>query len=210
VSNHPHLGDQPGDAEFRRSPSATPIVLGLLATTPEPQHGYALFRRIQQDLRDVWSIGMNRLYTLLAEMEGAGLIGGHVEKPGRRPARRVFKLLPKGRRTFKAWMAEPIPHMRDMRVEFLPKLYFARQVGPAAMADLIRSQRAACERGLERMTALQQERGFDDMYVFLVYEFRIRQIQSMLRWLDECEHTLATSTPHTGLAAAPAATPNLS
>ena len=167
-------------------------MLGLLVATAQPQHGYALFQRIQADLKDVWSIGMNRLYALLGEMERAGLIGSHTEKPGKRPTRKVYQLLPKGHQTFEAWMGTPIQHMRDMRVEFMPKLYFARLLGPGAVTALLRLQRAACKREWERMSNLQRERGFDDMYIFLVYEFRIRQIQSMLKWLDECEQAFGT------------------
>jgi PadR family transcriptional regulator, regulatory protein AphA len=162
----------------------------MLASAQEPQHGYALYRRIQADLKDVWTIGMNRLYSLLAELEHDGLIAGQTEKPGPRPARRMLRLLPKGKNLFNAWMDAPTTRMRDMRLEFLPKLYFARLAGPDAVVALIRVQHTACDNELARMAATQSERGSEDMYVFLVYEFRVRQIRSMMLWLDECERTL--------------------
>ena len=52
----------------KRSPFAIPVVLGLLDA--QPQHGYALFAQVQRDLQDVWHVGMNRLYALLARAAG--------------------------------------------------------------------------------------------------------------------------------------------
>jgi DNA-binding PadR family transcriptional regulator len=177
------------DALLKRSPDAAPIILGLLLDSP--QHGYALYLRTQRDLGDVWTIGMNRLYALLDRMESESLIAGRNEKAGPHPARRVYSATPGGRRLFQDWLRAPVARLRDMRLTFLPKLYFAQRMGSAQLADLVAVQRAACRSELERMSALQRERGFDDMYLFLVYEFRIRQAQSMLAWLDQCEPSAA-------------------
>jgi DNA-binding PadR family transcriptional regulator len=174
---------------LKRSPGAEPIVLGLLIDCP--QHGYSLYRRIQSDLGDVWTIGMNRLYALLDAMEAGALITGRREKAGLRPAKRVYSATAEGRRLFQDWLQAPVTRMRDMRLDFLPKLYFARRQAAGAPAGLIAAQRAACQAALNRMIGLQQERGSDDRYLFLVYEFRIRQARSMLAWLDQCDQAMA-------------------
>ena len=173
----------------KRSPFATPVVLGLL--DGEPQHGYALFARIQRDLSDVWHIGMNRLYALLEEMEAAGLIAGHDEQAGNRPPRLVFRPTAKGKRVFERWLNEPSARMSDLRIDFPPKLYFAMQRGPAHVATLVSAQRAACEQEMMRMASIQRDIDAANAYRHLVYELRLRQIESIIGWLNTCERELS-------------------
>jgi DNA-binding PadR family transcriptional regulator len=169
----------------KRSPSAAPVVLGLLGR--EPMHGYALFARIRDELHDVWHVGMNRLYALLIEMERDGLIRGRSEREGLRPPRRVFHPTAKGRQTFERWMHEPSLSMREFRVDFPPKLYFAWQRGPQDVAELVQAQRSACRRELERMTARWKDASAVDAFRTLIFDLRVRQIHSILDWLDSCE-----------------------
>ena len=164
------------------------MVLGLLSN--EPQHGYSLFARIQRDLSDVWHVGMNRLYALLDEMEDEGLITGHDEHTGNRPTRRVFRPTAKGKRTFEHWLHTPSNRMSDLRIDFPPKLYFAQQMGPKDTATLLATQRQACERELARMSSIQNDVGAASTYRHLVYELRVRQIESILGWLSTCEREL--------------------
>lgn len=178
----------------KRSPFAEPVVLGLLAEAPA--HGYALFARIHDDLAGVWQVGMNRLYALLDAMERDGLIKGHAEQAGNRPARRVFRITAKGRRRFEAWLHAPSRNMQDMRVEFPPKLYFALRRGPQDVAELVQAQRSACRKELDRMTGRQRDIGERDAYRRLIYDFRVRQIHSILEWLDACEAECVARNRH--------------
>lgn len=174
----------------KRSPFAIPVVLGLLDR--QPRHGYALFLQVQHDLQDVWHVGMNRLYALLEAMERGGLIKGHAERAGLRPPRRVFHLTPKGKRLFDRWLHEPSARMSDMRTDFPPKLYFAMQRGLQDVAELVQTQRSACQRELERMSGRQHDAA-DNTYRGLIYDFRIRQIHAILAWLDACETQLVST-----------------
>ena len=172
----------------RRSPFGEPIVLGLLSEAP--LHGYALFTRIRDELAGVWRIKMNRLYALLGEMESRGFIQSRCEQVGNRPLRHVYRLTPKGRRLFQAWMRAPSQTMRDMRLEFPPKLYFALRRGQQAAADLIARQQAACRAELERLTN-QRAAAHPSSYRWLICDFRVRQMQAALEWLEHCrEHPL--------------------
>lgn len=173
---------------FKRAPFAVPLLLGLLEA--QPQHGYALFKTIEADLRGVCHIGMNRLYALLDEMAQAGLTNAHADASAHGPTRNTYHLTAKGRRQLHAWLEAPCPTMREMRVDFPPKLYLARQRGPAAVARLIITQREACERELMRMSTQQRAvRGKDD-YLPAIYAFRVGQIKAGIRWLDQCERNL--------------------
>jgi DNA-binding PadR family transcriptional regulator len=184
--------------EPKRSPFAVPVVLGLLDGAP--QHGYALYGHVRDELRDVWQVGMNRLYALLIVIERQGLIKGHTERAGLRPSRRVFRITPKGKRIFEQWLHAPSQSMRDMRVDFPPKLYFAIRRGPQDVAELIQSQRGACQNELNRMTHRQRDAAHDvalaSAYRKLIYDFRVGQIQSILKWLDACESELVARRAH--------------
>jgi len=181
---------------IQRSPFADLIVLGLLSEAP--LHGYALFVRIRDELAGVWRINMNRLYALLGEMERRGLVQSHPERAGNRPLRNVYRPTPKGRRYLQAWMRTPSQTMRDMRVEFPPKLYFALRRGHQAAIALITLQRAACYAELERLIN-QQTTADPNSYRWLIYDFRLRQVRAILEWLEMCRaHPLIAAETLTG------------
>jgi len=168
---------------IQRSPFAEPIVLGLLSEAP--LHGYALFVRIRDELAGVWRVNMNRLYALLGEMERNGFIRSRREQAGSRPPRHIYHLTPKGQQRFEAWMRTPSQTMRDMRVEFPPKLYFALRRSRQAAADLIALQHVACRAALERLVD-QQMAASPNSYRWLIYDFRLRQARAILEWLEAC------------------------
>jgi hypothetical protein len=80
-----------------------------------------------------------------------------------------------------------------MRMEFMAKLHFARQLEPAATATLIEGQRNICREWLAALQhqadALSAERPFE----WLVYQFRIGQVEAMANWLDVCEQALVAT-----------------
>ena len=173
-----------------------------------PQHGYALFKTIQTDLRDVCHIGMNRLYALLDDMEAQGLTEGRARARRLRPTRTTYQLTPKGRQIYDSLVEAPCLTMREMRVDFPPKLYLARQRGPQDVATLINIQREACQRELKRMMAQMQASRHESEFLPVIYDFRVGQIKAGLAWLDKCKarlvgHTLAPSWSNITFAARP-------
>jgi DNA-binding PadR family transcriptional regulator len=171
-----------------RAPFAVPVVLGLLSEGP--LHGYAVHSRIRDDLRGILHLPMNRLYALLRDMEASGLITGWDEQPSARPARRIFALSADGHSRFERWMREPCRAMREMRIDFPPKLYFALRRGPRDVAELVQTQRVACAAEIERITALPAA---DDFHR-AVYELRLGQLRAALVWLDALPSLTAADT----------------
>jgi DNA-binding PadR family transcriptional regulator len=149
-----------------------------------------LYKTIETDLRGICHIGMNRLYALLDDMEAQGLIHGHTRASTSGPARKMYQVTPKGRRAFQSWLVEPSLTMREMRIDFPPKLYLAQRLGPETVLALLDKQQAACQRELERMTMqLRDSRGEND-YLPLIYDFRIGQIKAGLAWLKKCRQAV--------------------
>ena len=135
-------------------------------------------------------LGVNRLYAVLDEMEADGLIKGHAEREGLRPTRTVYHPTSKGIRLFERWLHDPSRSMRDMRVDFPPKLYFACRRGPQDVAESVQGQRAACHEELARISERKAAIAPEDRYKQLVYDLRVGQIGSILDWLDSCEREL--------------------
>jgi DNA-binding PadR family transcriptional regulator len=159
----------------------------------QPLHAYEIYQQLgaAQALGLVWHIKQAHLYALLDRLEMEGLLVAEVVPQAARPAKRLLQLTAAGRTAFARWLQTPVQHGRDLRIEFLAKLFWAQQDGPAATQRLIAQQRAACEGWLRE---IQDERATLDSqqpYAMLVLQFRISQTEAMLRWLNECAATLA-------------------
>jgi DNA-binding PadR family transcriptional regulator len=165
-------------------------LLGLLRQ--EPMHPYEMHQQLQQAkaLGLVWRLKQSHLYALLSRLEEAGYIESTLEVQGSRPPRKIMRLTPSGALAFETWLVTPVEHGRDFRLEFLAKLYFAGQEGPAAIAKLIEAQQQACATWLADLRAQADQLGDRSAYEWLVLQFRIGQIEAIVNWLDTCRATL--------------------
>ena len=158
-------------------------LLGLLMRGPT--HGYELHQQCEHELGTVWRIGLSRMYALLKDLEADGLVESRVEPQETRPARKVYDLTPAGREDFERWVRQPVVSTRDIRVLFLAKLYFLRQLGMGGVDALVEAQKAVCRAkadGVAREMEDLHEGGFDR----LVMDFRLHQLQAIGEWLDGC------------------------
>lgn len=177
---------------------ASPLALehALLGFLRErPMHPYEIWQTLSRDreLGRVWHLKQSHLYAILDRLEEAGLVATALEPQGTRPPRKVTSLTAEGRAAFTRWVAAPVAHGRDFRLEFLAKLFFAMRSGPATVAELVAGQRVACAGWLAELGSQAAEvpaaRSFDR----LVVEFRIHQITAILSWLDDCSAALLPS-----------------
>jgi DNA-binding PadR family transcriptional regulator len=158
----------------------------------QPMHGYEIHQQLLagDGLGLVWRLKQSQLYALLAKLERRGYISATLEPQAARPPRKVLQLTVSGRELFLAWLRVPVPQGRQMRLEFMAKLHFVRQFEPATVATLVDGQRDICREWLVSLRAqadaLSPERSFE----WLVYQFRIGQVEAMINWLDACEQAL--------------------
>jgi len=159
-----------------------------------PMHAYEIHQTLlrAEALGLVWHLKQSLVYLMLDRLEEAGYVASTLAPQGSRPPRKILHLTSTGHTAFAAWLAAPVAHGRDFRLEFLAKLYFARQEDPATATALIAGQQAVCQAWLADLEAqaapLSNSRGYD----WLVIQFRIGQIGAILAWLDTCA---ATVTP---------------
>lgn len=161
-------------------------LLGLLVE--KPMHGYELHQRltVTTGLRLVWHIKQSQLYAVLARLEERGYLTTTLETQESRPPRKIHTPTPAGRTALEAWVRTPVPRGRDLRLEFLAKVYFARQQGDATLHALLAAQETIFYKWLAELQNTLDALN-PTSYEALVYRFRVGQVQAMLAWLEQIE-----------------------
>jgi len=119
-----------------------------------PNHGYEIARCLQQDgLADVTWIEHSLLYAYLKTLERRGFITGREMRVGAHPPRRVFELTSPGETAVDAWLRRPVERLREVRLDFMLKLYFLHHLDPAAERNLLRAQIENVEGYVDRVAA---------------------------------------------------------
>ncbi len=157
------------------------VALGFLMSGPA--HGYDLHRRAVRELGPIWHIGMGHLYNALRDLEREGQVQSTLVPQADRPPRKVYAITPAGREDFLAWVRRPVPAVRDIRAEFLAKLYFLRALGLEGWTELVEAQRAMLS---ARIAQLEAQYAQTDPAAFhrLVLDLRRRQTRAALEWLE--------------------------
>jgi PadR family transcriptional regulator AphA len=173
-----------------KSQSPFPLEKALLGFLMQgPAHGYALHQRAESELGRIWYMGMSNVYATLKDLEEAGQVESSLEE-GSYPPRRVYAITSEGRESFLGWIREPVPAVRDMRVEFLAKLYFFHTLNLEGVGRLLEAQRAVYQEQLERLE-LRAAEGTEDVFEGAVTDFRRRRVQTTIDWLRACEERWA-------------------
>lgn len=173
-----------------------------------PMYGYEIHQRLlaSAELGLVWSVKQSLVYAHLTRMEEEGLLRSTLVPQGQKPARKMLELTPEGEAAFLLWVRSPVEHGRDFRLEFLAKIYFAREEGTAAALELTARQRHA---SVQQLAAMQRKAGANERarsYDWLVLRYRIGQLEAALRWLDLCADWLIAAE-ETAAAGAPSQPP---
>ena len=117
--------------------------LGILAQAPA--HGYDVSVRLgpDGDIGRVWGLSRSLTYRALDQLAQRGLIVAVAEERGRAGGQRTI-LAPtrNGRARLRAWLRQPVPHIRDVRGELLLKLVLCDVAGVDAR-PLLEAQRTA-------------------------------------------------------------------
>jgi PadR family transcriptional regulator, regulatory protein AphA len=168
-------------------------LLGFLQE--EPMHAYEMHQQLHRPeaLGLVWRIKQSQLYALLARLEEVGYLTMVTAPQETRPARKMLHLTDSGRAAFEEWRETPVHHGRELRQEFLAKLYFAQLAGPPSVSKLVAAQRGANHTMLAALQARAD--AAEQPYARVVYEFRCSQVKASFAWLDRCEEILLAKNP---------------
>ena len=177
-------------------------ILGLLSLADDDGsgYGYDLARHFAegQPLAEVLRLEPGMLYHHLKKLDRAGWVLAEIEPSGTRPPRRVYRITDKGRQQLDRWMSEPVSHTREIRLEFLVKLYFARRLDAARASMLLAEQHETLDRIAESLrdqiqrlgeesepdaTGDQAASSTDTAFTRLVLDLRLAQTEAARSWL---------------------------
>lgn len=148
-------------------------------------HGYDLHRRISDDsvLRTIWRLGRSELYFLLKKLERRGWITPRAVEIAHGPPRTMYSITSAGRRVLGEWLAAPVQSPRDLRAEFLAKVYLGRLLASPGTSGLVQAQSDMLGKRLARLQEGAQRSGFERH----VHRLRLLQLRAALLWLAEFE-----------------------
>ncbi|MCE7982665.1 MAG: PadR family transcriptional regulator [Caldilinea sp. CFX5] len=158
----------------------------------QPTHGYEIYQQLSaaQGLWQVWRMKQSQLYALLTKLEDEEYLVTTLQPQEARPPRKVYSLTAAGRSAFEQWLTTPVTHGRQMRLEFLAKLYFAYRQGPAVVAPLLDQQVLTCRQWLAELQEQSDTVSATDPFAQAVHHFRVTQVESFLTWLLLCQEAL--------------------
>jgi len=164
-------------------------VLGLLR---RPMHGYQVAREMAggSGLGLVCPLGMSNVYFLLGTLQERGLVKVEERQEERYPPRVMLRATAAGHRAFDGWLREPVTRLRQVRLDFLVKLFFLSREDRGLARELVEVHKDFCRRYLAEWRELAKKpdaAGFDRLAI----EAKTAVGEGTLRWLERCERSLA-------------------
>ena len=156
-------------------------------------HGYDLSRHFTEGaLAEIIRLESGMLYHYLKKLARAGLITSHIETQEGRPDRHLHMPTAQGEAVLSAWLTSPVHATREIRLDFLLKLYLSRSIDPALADSLIAGQHAVMQRLVEslrsQVTAIEPDAP-DAEFHRAVLDLRLSQTRAALEWLDSLSST---------------------
>jgi len=160
------------------------VLLGLLEQ--EPVHGYDLHKRLNslEPVGLVWRIKQSQLYAIMDRLEVEDLVVSTIIPGESHPNRKQYSLTKAGRKEFEAWRGSPVEHGREIRMEFLAKVYFTLRKNAETTLTLIDAQRAACTTWIDNLERTLSETPESQLYKRIVFQYRLAQMNAIIEWLD--------------------------
>jgi DNA-binding PadR family transcriptional regulator len=153
-----------------------------------PGHGYDLHRKVISDLGQVWHLSQSQAYTILKRLEMQGDISGEEIPQEKLPPRQLLHITPKGRQRFLDWLESPSGgSTRAIRLEFITRLYFIRQYMPERLPQAFDQQKAVARTHIQRLEKISAELPDEQIYNHMSLDLRLKQLESVLEWLDESQ-----------------------
>lgn len=183
-----HIRDRLGPAEF--------AILGVLAYRTmedgdrggDGVHGYDLSRSFTEGaLAEIIRLESGMLYHYLKKLARASLIVSRVETQQGRPDRHLHMLTSEGEAVLHAWLTSPVRATREIRLDFLLKLYLSRLIDPALADSLIAGQHEVMQSLVDSLAAQLTTiaSGLPDAgFHRAVLDLRLSQTRAALEWLE--------------------------
>jgi DNA-binding PadR family transcriptional regulator len=151
-----------------------------------PGHGYDLHRKVLNELGQVWHLSQSQAYAILKRLEAQADISTEEIPQEKLPPRQLLHLTPKGRQRFLDWLETPSgSSTRAIRLEFVTRLYFISLYMPKKLPQAFDQQREEAKTHIVRLEKMRAELPVEQIYNHMSLDLRLKQLQSVLEWLDE-------------------------
>jgi DNA-binding PadR family transcriptional regulator len=165
-------------------------VLALLAGGAS--HGYELKASFERAVGPQWGkLNIGHVYQVLDRLEREGFVLKRVVRQEDRPDKSVYRLTPAGRDELERWLEAPFVREGGYRDDFFLKLFAGSQLGPEALASVVRVQRQAYLQELSSLGQLRT-RYRDDALVNLLIEAAVRHTEANLAIVEQAERNAGT------------------
>jgi PadR family transcriptional regulator AphA len=163
-------------------------VLGLLRQ--RATYGYELQRQLSGNhgLGRVCPVEPAMVYAILKSLAGLELIDGEWDRSVY-PPKAVYATTAEGEASFLRWLSSPVARLREVRYDFLVKLYFALQEDPGLARDLVAAQIEACRDYSQRVED-ETQRAAPGSFDAIVLASRASAARLTLDWLQETSEVL--------------------
>jgi PadR family transcriptional regulator AphA len=177
------VGEVPAAARSRNPPDlslAEWVCLALI--TQEASHGWAVGTMLARagEVGRIWTLSRPLTYRAIDGLVEKGLVTRRGQAASRGRERVVLAVTPAGRRLAKAWLEQPVEHLRDVRTELLVKLYLRERAG-LTQAGLLEAQQRVFAPLIDRLLSTSSD---DD----LVDLWRRESARAVRRFLDQALH----------------------
>ena len=164
---------------MRRRRPTQHVILGVLMT--EPMHGYEIDKFLSSQLGKTWHVSTSQLYLMLQKLEVRGMVESLVSVQSKRPSKRIIQITDQGRSCFLLWVRSPTQHLRELRIEFLTKLFFFHRLSLKEGEVLIQAQLRLLE-NLKNKIEMDWAKQTDP-FQKLALGFKIAQFELCINWV---------------------------
>lgn len=166
-------------------------VLGLLRE--QPSYGYQLRGHLapEASLGRVCPVEPAMVYAILRSLTGLDLIDGAWDDSGY-PPKAIYTVTDAGSAIFERWLRRPAARLREVRQEFLIKLYFALREDPGLALELLGAQAVAIEAYADELEREREARpaAAGDFDAFVI-DSKVAAARATLEWLETCRQQVA-------------------
>jgi DNA-binding PadR family transcriptional regulator len=148
-------------------------------------YGYELYNYISKETSffNIWYLKQSQFYGFLERLFNEGFLSPKLIEGEQYPDRKLFTITDAGIQQLENWITTPVKRGREMRQEFIAKLFIAQNFYEEKIELLVENQMNVCHQWLdEQDLCLINEK---DHFQILLINYRKKQIQAMLEWLKQ-------------------------
>lgn len=157
------------------------VILGILMN--DSMHGYEIKKFLLGNLKNIWHIGTSQIYLILQRLEKNKMVFGTVTYQENRQSKKIFTITDDGKGKFIEWVQSPTKHVRNIRTDFMTKLFFIKHLQLHGGMKLIEAQIDSLIN--IRGKVKQEYKNKTNEYGKVVLGFKISQLNACISWLKE-------------------------